>query len=177
MNTSGNSTPQDAEPASGLLDTARRITGAGAEAATRRLTAAIGNAQALAGNATGRVAATVNEARDAVVQSLPDAKTVKAGVGRALILGGRALMDPQAVVGSFAIELGQRLTTHDPGPVWLSLVATDDGFELLARGNEAEVRAAAAEAVAQQRAVLVCKVVEAHRPAGSTPASTSTAGP
>lgn len=153
------------ESGSGLLDAARRISSAGAGEASRRLASAFGSAQALAGAASGKVAHSVSEAKAAVTQSLPDAKSVKVGVGRALLLSGQALIDPKAVVGNFAVELGQRLTASESGPAWLLLAATDDGFDLLARGNESEVRAAAASAAAQQRSVLVCKVMEAYGPA------------
>jgi len=121
-----------AEPGPGLLDAALRITGAGA--ASRRIAAALGSAQALAEAATGKVAASMSAAREAGVDN-------------------------------FAIELGQRLANSEPAPVWASLVAGDDGFELLARGDESAVPAAASTAVAQRRAVRVCKVIDAHHPA------------
>lgn len=149
-------------PKPGLLNTALRITGAGAEAASGRIAAAVGGARELTERATGKVGAAVGGATSAVANALPDAKAVKQGFGRALILGGKALIDPSAVVGGFAVELGQRMTAGEAAPTWLALVASDTGFEVLARGEEAAVRAAAAEAVAQQRAVLVCKVMEAH---------------
>lgn len=166
----GDSTPRTNEvyfmtdtPKPGLLNAARRIAGAGADAASGRIAAAVGGARDLAGLATGKVGAAVGGATTAVANVLPDAKTVKQGFGRALILGGKALIDPSTVVGSFAMELGQRMAADDAAaPTWLALVANDAGFEVLARGEEATVRAAAAEAVAQQQAVLVCKVVEAH---------------
>jgi hypothetical protein len=154
-----------AAPRPGLLGAALRITGARASAASRRIAASLGGAQALAEATSGKVSASVSEAKVDVAKSLPDAGTMKVGFGRALILGGQALMDPKAVVGNFAIELGQRLATGVTAPVWLSLVEAGDGFELLARGDESEVRVAAAGAMAQQRAVLVCKVMEAHSPA------------
>lgn len=165
--TDPNATPQ--ESGSGLLDAARRISGAGAGEASRRLASAFGSAQALAGAASGKVAASVSEAKAAVTQSLPDTKSVKVGVGRALLLGGQALIDPKAVVGNFAVELGQRLAASEPRPAWLLLAATADGFDLLARGDESEVRAAAASAGAQQRSMLVCKVMDVYGPAAGPP--------
>jgi hypothetical protein len=149
-------------PKPGLLNTALRITGAGAEAASGRIAAAVGGARELTERATGRVSTAVGEATSAVASALPDAGTVKRGFGRALILGGKALIDPGAVVGGFAVELGQRMAADEAAPTWLALVASDAGFDVLARGEEAAVRAAAAEAAAQLRAVLVCKVMEAH---------------
>jgi hypothetical protein len=151
-------------PQPGLLDAARRLTSAGTSAASRRIAEAVDSARDLTGSAAGRVTAAVGKATAAVVNSLPDARTVKVGLGRGLILGGQVLMDPKAVVGSFAIDLGQRLAASEPAPVWLALVADDQGFDVLARGDEAPVRAAAAEAAAQEMAVLVCKVIEAHHP-------------
>lgn len=159
-------------PKPGLLDTARRITGAGAEAASGRIAAAVGGARELTERATGKVSAAVGEATSAVANALPDARTVKQGFGRALVLGGKALMDPSAVVGGLAVELGQRMAADEAAPTWLALVAHEAGFEVLARGEEAAVRAAAADAAARQRDVLVCKVVEAHsapRPAPQAP--------
>jgi hypothetical protein len=146
----------------GLLNAARRIASAGADVASGRIAAAVGGARDLAELATGKVGAAVGGATTAVTSVLPDAKTVKQGFGRALILGGKALIDPSAVVGGFAMELGQRMAADEAAPTWLALVANDAGFDVLARGEETTVRAAAAEAVAQQRAVLVCNVVEAH---------------
>lgn len=148
----------------GLLSNARRLAEAGAQAASRKVetvsnvvSSAVNSARDLTGQASQKVGA-------AVSQALPDAATVKANLGRALVLGGKALMDPQAVVGSLALDLGQRLSSGQTEPLWLALVADDQGFGLLARGDEVAVRLAADQALAAQRSVLVCKVMAALSP-------------
>lgn len=118
----------------------------------------------LSERAAGTLQAAAQSAAQSVGEALPDAKTVRHGMGRALILGGRTLADPRAVVGEFAMGLGQRLTQDARTQDWLALAVDGEGFVVLGRGDEEPVRQAAAAAVAEGRAVLVCKVVGAHDP-------------
>ncbi|NRF70320.1 hypothetical protein HLB44_25250 [Aquincola sp. S2] len=111
---------------------------------------------------TGLASSSLSGAADAVARTLPDARSIKQGVGRALIVGGRTLIDPKVVVGEFAVQMGERLAAAAPDDDWLALAAVDDGFAVLARGPESDVRTAIEGARAEGASVLLCRVVAAH---------------
>ncbi|MBK6616084.1 hypothetical protein [Ottowia sp.] len=116
-------------------------------------------------DATERACEAVGDASATIAGSLPDAGSLKRGVGCALVVGGKALIDPQRVVGEFAVGLGQMLAEGEAGEDWLVLGAGEVGFEVLHRGGEADARAGVAVAVNEGRCVLLCRVVEAAVPA------------
>lgn len=121
--------------------------------------------KSIAANARGvtdKAASGIASAASAVASAIPDAKTIKQGMGRALILGGRTLIDPKATVGELAVDLGKRLSGPDESDEWLALAATDDGFVALARGDEAAARTAMDAARAEGNPVILCKVLAAH---------------
>lgn len=121
--------------------------------------------KSIAANAKGvteKATTGIASAATAVASVIPNAKTIKQGVGRALVFGGRTLIDPKATVGELAVDLGQRLSGPDEVGDWLALVATDTGFLALARGDEAAARVAMEAARAEGNPVILCKVLAAH---------------
>lgn len=117
----------------------------------------VGGAKSVSDLATS----SVSGAAEAVARVIPDAQTIKRSVGRALILGGRTLIDPKTVVGEFAVQVGERLAPPAVADDWLALAALDDGFAVLAHGPEASARAAMDDARKRGAHVLLCRVVAA----------------
>lgn len=118
----------------------------------------LGKAAAVAEQVADSARDTTSAVQAAVTSSLPDAATIKRGVGRVLITGGKLLVDPKATVGEIAIALGEDLAGGQAPSEWLVLEATAAGFEPLCRGPEDAVRAAYEAAVASGRTVLLCQV-------------------
>lgn len=100
-----------------------------------------------------------------VAARAPDAKTLRQGVGEALVFGGRLLHDPRSTVGEMAVTLGQGLRSERGEATWLLLRATPEGFAVLASGAEAPMRLA----FEQQRSNGALLLVEVR--AASAPAS------
>jgi len=95
---------------------------------------------------------------EAVAARAPDASTVRRGVGDALVFGGRLLYDPRATVGEMAVTLGQGLRGAGSDACWLLLRASPEGFAVLARGTEAQVRLAFEQQRSEGSALLLVQV-------------------
>jgi len=91
---------------------------------------------------------------DAIAQHLPDAGTVRRGVGDALVFGGKLLYDPRATVGELAIGLGQGMRPDKIEDTWLLLRVAGQAFEVIGRGGESEMRIAFEQARGTQPVVL-----------------------
>jgi hypothetical protein len=69
-------------------------------------------------------------ARDAsgkVAAALPTRRTLKVVVGRALVTGGRALIDPRVAVGEMAVRLGEGLLEDADHLQWFVVRLDDAG--------------------------------------------------
>jgi len=111
--------------------------------------------------AAERAAESVGNVAGNLAEAMPSGGTVKRGIGQALILGGRVLLDPRAVVGELAIECGQKLSGGETDDRWLTLEATDSGFAVLTKGSEESARAVLDAAAREGRSVILCKVMAA----------------
>ncbi len=100
---------------------------------------------------------TVGDVAASVVEAIPSRETVVKHIGHALIVGGKLLADPRAVVGELAVSLGTSLVAEHQKQ-WLVLEATDEGFVAIAKGAEDEARRAYEEAVSHGATVLLCEV-------------------
>ena len=110
----------------------------------------------------GRVAGSIADA-------IPTATELKQGLGQALILGGRTLIDPRAVVGELAVDFGRKLAAVEVENAWLVLEATQPGLIVLSRSTEEAARELLSAAAAEGRSVMLCKVMDAQ---SSAPART-----
>jgi hypothetical protein len=75
-------------------------------------------------------AQTLGAARDVsgkVASALPSRRTLKVAVGRALVTGGRALIDPRAAVGEMAVRLGEGLLEDADRLHWFVVRIDDSG--------------------------------------------------
>jgi len=93
---------------------------------------------------------------EAIAHRLPDAGTVRRGVGDALVFGGKLLYDPRATVRELAIGLGQGMRPDNIEDTWLLLRAAGQAFEVIGRGSESEMRIAF-EKVRGSQPVLLCQ--------------------
>lgn len=107
--------------------------------------------------AVGGVASTISDATASVAEAIPSRETVVKHIGHALIVGGKLLADPRAVVGELVVSLGTTLVAEQQEQ-WLVLEARDEGFVVIAKGAEVEARRAYEEAVGQGATVLLCEV-------------------
>lgn len=105
----------------------------------------------------------VGDVAASVVEAIPSRETVVKHIGQALIVGGRLLADPRAVVGELAVSLGTTLVAEQQEQ-WLVLEAMDEGFVVIAKGTEEEARRAYEEAVSRGATVLLCEVSAAAAP-------------
>lgn len=62
-----------------------------------------------------------------VASALPSRRTLKVAVGRALVTGGRALIDPRAAVGEMAVRLGEGLLEDADQLRWFVVRIDDSG--------------------------------------------------
>jgi hypothetical protein len=67
------------------------------------------------------------EASGKVTSALPSKRTLKVAVGRALVTGGRALIDPRAAVGEIAVRLGEGLLEDADHLHWFVVRIDDAG--------------------------------------------------
>jgi len=114
-----------------------------------------------AGNAANTGATAVSAAASSAVSALPSTADLRRGLGKALVLGGQALIDPREAIGRIAIELGESLASDEAGAVFVALVATPEGLKVVEHGAEEVVRAAAEQAREAGEQVLLCTVIEA----------------
>jgi hypothetical protein len=98
-----------------------------------------------------------------ITEAMPSGDSVKQGIAQALILGGKTLIDPKAVVGEFALEYGKKLQSGEAKDAWLALEASDGGLVVLARGTEQQARAEMDAANSDGRQVIICKVMDASK--------------
>ncbi len=89
---------------------------------TRDAVSEVADAVRIAAQA-GLVAA--REASGKMASSLPAKRALKTAVGRALVTGGRALIDPRGAVGEMAVRLGEGLL-EDAGQLHWFVVRLDD---------------------------------------------------
>ena len=100
---------------------------------------------------------------DKITESIPTSDAIKQGIAQALILGGRTLIDPNAVVGEFALEYGKKLQAGEVKDAWLVLEATEGGLAVLTRGTEQQAREEIDVASRDGRQVILCKVMDASK--------------
>jgi len=62
-----------------------------------------------------------------VASALPSRRTLKSAVGRALVTGGRALIDPRVAVGEIAVKLGEGLLDDADQLHWFVVRIDDAG--------------------------------------------------
>ncbi|MFZ6657391.1 hypothetical protein [Undibacterium sp. TJN19] len=110
---------------------------------------------------TTTVIGAAESTKNTVADALPSKKVVMRGLGSALIVGGKLLIDPRAAVGEMAVSLGRSMIS-DKSPEWLLLEANEAGFLPLYRGKEALVREAYSSAIAEGRIVILCQVMAAQ---------------
>ena len=67
------------------------------------------------------------EASGKVASALPSSRKLKVAVGRALVTGGRALIDPRAAVGEIAVRLGEGLLEDADQLHWFVVRIDDAG--------------------------------------------------
>lgn len=67
------------------------------------------------------------EASEKVAAALPSKRTLQAAVGRALVTGGRALIDPRAAVGEMAVRVGEGLLADAEHPHWFVVRLDETG--------------------------------------------------
>lgn len=111
------------------------------------------------------------EAASSAIAAVPSVDEAKRGLGLALILGGRALIDPKAVIGELAVELGQALAGGEE--LWIALAHEEEQLAVIAHGRHADVLEQARVA-SETRRVLMCKVQEAYGKLGGQPAGSET---
>ena len=136
-------------------DSARATATSAGRAVADRVVATAGSV----GDAAARTAHAVQEV-------LPDRHAVRRSLGDALVFGGKLLYDPRATVGELAIGLGQGIRPHAVDDCWLLLRATDSGFEVIGRGDEAQMRQAFEQA-RRTATVLLCQARAASEPPGA----------
>ena len=124
-------------------------------------------------DAAGRATDSVGRVAGSIAEAIPTATELKQGLGQALILGGRTLMDPRAVVGELAVDFGRKLAAVEVENAWLVLEATQAGLVVLSRGTEEAARELPGAAAAEGRPVMLCKVMDAQS-SGSEPPRVST---
>jgi hypothetical protein len=133
----------------------------------------VGGAASAARTATSAGAGAVKEVGERVSNRLPSKDIVKVALGKALVQGGRVLIDPQAAVGEFAVRAGESLLTPADQVQWFVVRLDAEG-----RGEVFPfvLRKAAEQFIAQGRAQFsqqyLCEVV-----AGPGPASPSASPP
>lgn len=115
------------------------------------------------GRSLGEAAA---KSAEAVAARAPDARTLRRGVGEALVFGGRLLHDPRSTVGEMAMSLGQGLRGGHAQAPWLLLKASGEGFTVVASGSEAQMRLAFEQQRPSGALLLVEVRAAAEPPAG-----------
>lgn len=114
-------------------------------------------------NSARRASDAVGDAAREMGNSMPTLDEAKRGLGRALVFGGKALIDPQKVVGQLALTLGESLSSPEATDSWVAIVAADSGFLVVAVGDEAAVREQFDGLSSSGSPALLCKVVAAVR--------------
>lgn len=71
------------------------------------LTETASQAASTVANAAGKIADAAVDAKDDVKEALPTADQVRHVIGDALVLGGKALIDPRAAAGEAAVKVGE----------------------------------------------------------------------
>lgn len=72
-------------------------------------------------------AGVVRGATERVSAALPSKQSVKVALGKALVQGGRVLMDPQAAAGELAVKVGEGLLADASELRWFVVRIGDDG--------------------------------------------------
>jgi len=116
-------------------------------------------------DAAKRTSNSLSSAAKGAAQKIPTADDVKKGIGQALVFGGKALIDPQRVFGTLAIQAGQSLGGPSGSESWMVLAAAERGFVVLAQGDEAHTRLLFDELSAGGQQVLLCRVADSSVPA------------
>lgn len=63
----------------------------------------------------------------AMLSTASPGRTLKGAVGKALVTGGRALLDPRAAVGEMAVRLGEGLLAGDDRLQWFVVRLDNEG--------------------------------------------------
>jgi hypothetical protein len=95
-----------------------------------------------------------------VTAAPPPGKTLKGAVGKALVTGGRALIDPRAAIGEMAVRLGEGLLAGADRLQWFVVRIDDEGltktFGFVSRGDAQAFFDGTAKAFPRQ---YLCKCV------------------